>query len=124
MDPSEVIIIRTFQFLLPQLFIVFASLYFLYKTKYTEAILVSIGSIISLIVSIYYMIVIPILFEKNIYEEYRHLETIISYISTISSYLFAAGFGLLVFNMIKKLQKMKDTETKENLFSIGRKSNF
>ena len=119
-----VIIDRAFQFLLPQLFIVIVSFYFLYKTKFTEAMLLSIGSMINLIVSMYFMIVLPIMFEKIIPGEYQSLTTIMEYLSSIGTYLFAAGFGLLVFNLIKKLQKMKDTETKKNLFSIGRKSNI
>ncbi|WP_029275510.1 hypothetical protein [Pedobacter borealis] len=90
--------------IIPPVIIFGTCCYFLSKKSAVEAILMTIGSGIGLLTSLFYSVLMPFLLGD------RHLAyigvskyyTLIGIISFIASLCFAAGFLILIINTIKK----------------------
>lgn len=85
--------------------IVFAtSCYFLAKKSAVEAILMTIGSGIVLLTTLFNRLLVPFLINDRhlAYTEISQYYAVIGIISLVSSLCFAAGFLILVINTVKK----------------------
>ncbi len=78
--------------------------YFLIKKPAVEAILMTIGSGVGLLITLFYSVVMPFLLRDRhlAYTEISQYYTVIGIISFITSLCFAAGLLILVYNTVKK----------------------
>lgn len=78
--------------------------YFLAKKSAVEAILMTIGSGIGLLTTLFYSVLVPFLVNDRhlAYNEISQYYTVIGIISFIASLCFAAGLLILVYNTVKK----------------------
>jgi len=90
--------------------------YFLAKKSAVEAILMTIGSGIGLLVTLFYSVLMPFLLRDQhlAYTEVSQYYTVIGIISFIASLCFAAGFLILVTNTVKKNTDFTDQFPKSN----------
>jgi hypothetical protein len=90
--------------------------YFLAKKSAVESILMTIGSGIGLLTTLFYSVLMPFLLnDRNFaYTAVSKYYTIIGIISFIASLCFAAGFLILVFNTVKKNTIFTDQFPKSN----------
>jgi uncharacterized paraquat-inducible protein A len=90
--------------------------YFLVKKSDVEAILMTIGSGIGLLVTLFYSVLMPLLLRDQhlAYTEVSQYYSIVGIISFIASLCFAAGFLILVFNTVKKSTAFNDQFPKSN----------
>ncbi|NII84890.1 hypothetical protein H9N25_22760 [Pedobacter riviphilus] len=81
-----------------------ACCYFLSKKSAVEAILMTIGSGIALLTTLFYSVLMPFLLGDRhlVYTDVSKYYTLIGVISFIASLCFAAGFLILIINTIKK----------------------
>ncbi|MCD6065459.1 MAG: hypothetical protein K0S33_285 [Bacteroidetes bacterium] len=91
-------------FMLPELAILAACLYYFVKQKSTDSILLSLGSIVSLCVMGFYRILMPIFQYSSDYNffGYEILYNIVSFISFAGYTCFAIGLFILVVKQVKK----------------------
>ncbi|MET4081245.1 small-conductance mechanosensitive channel [Pedobacter sp. UYP30] len=86
--------------IIAQLLIFIASMYFLVKCKGTEAILLTIGSAFSLIMSIFYRVISYLVSSGSITgENTTSMYSIAGFFSTIFYVIFAVGFFMLLFKL-------------------------
>ncbi|WP_316824331.1 hypothetical protein [Pedobacter miscanthi] len=92
------------------------SCYFLVKKSSVEAILMTIGSGIGLLVTLFYSALMPLLISSQhlAYTEVSQYYSVIGIISFIASMCFAAGFVILIINAIKKNNVFHDQFPKSN----------
>ncbi|WP_162799849.1 hypothetical protein [Pedobacter jeongneungensis] len=90
--------------------------FFLAKKSSVEAILMTIGSGIGLLVTLFYSVLMPVLISSQhlAYTEVSQYYSIIGIISFIASMCFAAGFFILVYNTVKKKNIIHDQFPKSN----------
>lgn len=84
--------------------------YFLAKKSAVEAILMTIGSGIGLLATLFYSVLVPFLVNDRhlAYTEISQYYTVIGIISFIASLCFAAGFLILIINTVKKNKVIYD----------------
>ena len=90
--------------IIPSVIIFGTCCYFLAKKPAVEAILMTIGSGIGLLATLFYSILVPFLVNDRhlAYTEISQYYTVIGIISFIASLCLAAGFLILIINTIKK----------------------
>lgn len=90
--------------------------YFLSKKPAVEAILMTIGSGIGLLTTLFYSALMPFLINDRhfAYSQVSKYYTLIGVISFIASLCFAAGFLILVYNSVKKNNVVHDQFPKSN----------
>lgn len=90
--------------------------YFLIKKSSVEAILMTIGSGIGLLITLFYSFLMPLLISSQnlAYTEVSKYYAVVGIISFIASLCFAAGFLILVINTVKKNKIMYDQIPKSN----------
>ncbi|QDW27817.1 hypothetical protein [Pedobacter sp. KBS0701] len=78
--------------------------YFLVKKSSVEAILMTIGSGIGLLITLFYSFLMPLLISSQnlAYTEVSKYYAVVGIISFIASLCFAAGLLILVINTVKK----------------------
>ncbi|MBT2559963.1 hypothetical protein J7E50_18755 [Pedobacter sp. ISL-68] len=77
--------------------------YFLAKKNVVEAILMTIGSGIGILIHLFYILLPLWISSRNIpYTEVSKYYTLIGIIGALANICFAAGFLILVFNTVKK----------------------
>lgn len=97
--------------------IVFGTCCFLLaKKQAVEAILMTIGSGIGLLVTLFYSVLMPLLISGQhlAYTEVSRYYSVIGVISFIASMCFASGFFILVYNTVKKNKIIHDQFPKSN----------
>lgn len=84
--------------------------YFLAKKPAVESILMTIGSGIGLLATLFYSVLVPFLVNDRhlAYNEISQYYTVIGIISFIASLCFAAGFLILIINTVKKNKVIYD----------------
>jgi hypothetical protein len=96
MNEIALIIIKSLIFLIPEVFIIITCFYYLSKKTSAEGILLLIGSLLAAILTIFQMMVLPFLFQKNIVAMSTGITLIYSItgiISFCSSLIFSIGFS-------------------------------
>lgn len=90
--------------------------YFLIKKSSVEAILITIGSGIGLLITLFYSFLMPLLISSQnlAYTEVSKYYAVVGIISFIASLCFAAGLLILVINTVKKNKIMYDQIPKSN----------
>ncbi|MFF5382142.1 hypothetical protein [Pedobacter suwonensis] len=90
--------------------------YFLIKKSSVEAILMTIGSGIGLLITLFYSFLMPLLISSQnlAYTEVSKYYAVVGIISFIASLCFAAGLLILVINTVKKNKIMYDQIPKSN----------
>ena len=107
-------ILRSLTFIIPQLIILSACIYYLIKKTTLDGILLILGSLVGLAVTIFRIIVLPYLYQKNIVDPITggiNLMTFIGAISFIGSLAFSTGLFILIYNSVRtrKMNQQKDT---------------
>ncbi len=98
-------ILNAISAILPQMVVVGICLYYLLKKFSIDGVLLSLGAFFSLLITIFYVVVLPYLFESEIMdissESYTIFLAIVNVISFFASVLFAVGLVLLVNKVLK-----------------------
>lgn len=115
MDASQLDFLGNYKFLLPQLIIFICCLYFYFKVNSFDAILLSIGSGLSLCILMVHLFILPYTwsFLEKLREVY-YLETVLSISNLLSSICFIAGFLMLILKHIE----LKNGNIEGNIKSI------
>jgi Na+-transporting NADH:ubiquinone oxidoreductase subunit NqrD len=89
--------------------------YFLAKKNVVEAILMTIGSGIGILIHLFYILLPLWISSRNIpYTEISKYYTLTGIIGALASLCFAAGFLILVYNTVKKNSVIHDQFPKSN----------
>jgi len=97
-------IIKNLIFLLPHLLVLIACIYYLAKRAGADSVLMTIGTFLSFLTSIFYMIIIP-LFWRYASDSFSAREifiTIVGIISFIGNVMFGVGLLMLIIKQVKK----------------------
>ncbi len=103
MDSIGSNIISSLGYLVPQFIIAGACLYYLMRKSSVDAILLAIGSGIGALLSIFNVIIIPVLYESgyDVYSDSGLYFQVIGPVGLIGSLLFASGLIVLINSHIK-----------------------
>ena len=98
-------ILRSLTFIIPQLIILSACVYYLIKKTTVDGILLILGSLVGLAGTIFHVIVFPYLLQKNIIDPITgdiKMMTFIGSISFIGSLAFSTGLFILIYNTARE----------------------
>ncbi len=102
-------ILKNLFFLLPHLLVLIACIYYLAKRAGADSILMTIGTFLTFITSIFYMIILPLFWSYSI-DSMRSREliiTLVGFVGFIGNVMFGVGLLLLIVKQVKKVVKEK-----------------
>lgn len=95
-------------FLIPELAVLVACIYYMSKSSSTDSVLLSIGAFIGICVMIFYRFIFPIMQRGGDgFSDSMILFNVISFIAFIGSVLFAIGLFMLIVKHVKKKETMQ-----------------
>ena len=90
-------------FLIPELAVLVACIYYMSKSSSTDSVLLSIGAFIGICVMIFYRFIFPFMQRSGDgFSDSMVLFNVISFIAFIGSVLFAIGLFMLIVKHVKK----------------------
>ena len=113
-------ILKSSIYLIPQLIILAACIYYLTKKNSTEAFLLFFGSLFGLLIRIFHLVVVPILIQQEIIDPIAgrfKIITVVSLLSLLAGLTFSIGFLMLVQKIISKM-KNPSSETLDGKIAV------
>ena len=97
-------ILKNLFFLLPHLLVLIACIYYLAKKSGADSILMTIGTFLTFITSIFYMIILPLFWSYSI-DSMRSREliiTLVGFVGFIGNVMLGVGLLLLIVKQVRK----------------------
>lgn len=97
-------VLKSLVTIIPSIAILAAEIYYIAKRSTPDGYLMAAGSLIGLLVQLFYSVAMPLLVRSegvDFYSSYQAYFTLIGIISTIGAILFAIGFILLIHKFVK-----------------------
>jgi len=97
-------ILKNLFYLLPHLFVLIVCIYYMVKKASVDAVLLTIGSFLGLLTSVFYMIILPLFWSYGS-DSFSSREMIISAVGMVGffgSVMFAVGMLLLIIKQVKR----------------------
>jgi len=88
-------------YLIPQIIILYACIRYVSKKSSNDGILMTIGTAVHLLISLFYQVIVPYLYSYDSYSNYYNYASILNVISFIGSCLFAAGLLMLINKFLR-----------------------
>lgn len=97
-------ILKNLLFLLPHLLVLIASIYYMAKSGSSDAVLMAIGSFLSMLTSIFYMIILPLFWSygSDAFNTRTSVITLVGFVGFIGNVLFGVGLLLLIVKQVRK----------------------
>ena len=97
-------ILKNLLFLLPHLFVLIACIYYLAKRAGADSLLMTIGTFLTFLTSIFYMIIVPLFWRygSDSFSTREIIITIVGIFGFIGNVMFGVGLLLLIIKQVKK----------------------
>lgn len=97
-------ILKNLLFLLPHLLVLIACIYYMAKRAGADSVLMAIGSFLSLLTSVFYMIILPLYWSygSDAFNTRTTVVSLVGFVGFIGSVMFGIGLLLLIVKQVKK----------------------